>query len=386
MLPSEEGEVRATWELGRVKGLGSVATRYLIDHFGSARAVLASSERDFEEIEVDPGLVRALHSLPSGDAAWRRMCARIPSGTRIDPLAGRHYPAMVRPINDPPPLLWSQGLGWRPHAPVVAIVGSRRCTEQGRRRAHRWAYELASRDVVIVSGMAEGIDAAAHQGALDAGGTTWAVMGTGIDRCYPSEHARMADAIRAQGMLISEWPLGAGPEAWRFPLRNRVISALSHAVIVMDAGDKSGALKTMGRALQQGREVFLVPGRPEDEAARGTNEALMAGNGQMILDLEPVWRFLRQVPVDERSDPGWDGVDEEVRLMERRGPRKRRTPVRTDSLKGKIGRLLEAGPRHPSALLRELDCSREELDIALFDLEMGGRVQTLAGHRIAWIP
>jgi DNA processing protein len=386
ILPGEEQETRAMWRLGQVRGLGPVAVKRLIDHFTSARAVWQATDQDLLGMDMGPAGVQAMRSLPAGDAAWHRMLSRASRDTRLDPLTGRDYPAILRHLNDPPPLLWSQGQAFRPVAPVVAIVGSRRCSEQGRRRAYRWAYELAARNVVVVSGLAEGIDAAAHQGALDAGGTTWAVLGTGIDRCYPAQHARMADAIRAQGMLLSEWPLGAGPEAWRFPLRNRVISALSVAVIVMDAGVKSGALGTMEKALIQGKDVFLVPGRPEDEAARGTNAAIAAGHGQLLTDLSTVWRFLDEAKVASRDDPGWEGVREEVRLLTEKAVPRRRSPVRTDSLKGRIRQLLEAGPRHPSWLMKDLACSREELDLALFDLEMGGRVETLQGHRVSWLP
>lgn len=386
VLPAEEAEVRATWKLGRTRGLGPVACKLLIDQFGSARAVFAATDEDLLELDVSPALVAALRARAAETADWQRMVSRIPAGTRLDALCGSHYPELLRHISDPPPLLWSQGQAHRPHAPVVAIVGSRRCTSNGKRRAHRWAYELASRGVVVLSGMAQGIDAAAHQGALDAGGTTWAVMGTGIDQCYPPEHAGMAGAIRAQGMLLSEWPLGAGPEAFRFPRRNRVITGLSHAVIVVEADFKSGALGTADKALSQGREVFLVPGRPEDDASRGTNAAIAAGHGRLITDLVAVWDFLDGIQVDNRNDPGWDGVREEVRLATRSLPRKQRAPVRTDSLKGRIGRILAEGPRHPSTLLRDLACSREELDVALFDLELGGRVEMLAGHRVSWIP
>ncbi|MDA0873832.1 MAG: DNA-processing protein DprA, partial [Bacteroidetes bacterium] len=222
--------------------------------------------------------------------------------------------------------------------------------------------------------------------ALDAGGTTWAVLGTGIDKCYPLEHARMAEAIRAQGMLLSEWLPGAGPEAFRFPLRNRVISGLAHVVIVVEAGIRSGALRTAGNALQQGREVFLVPGRPEDDASAGTNAFLSEGNGHILTDLGAVWACLDALKLDCRDDPGWEGIREAMRLLPPATAKKESKRPPTDAMKRKIQKILKHGPRHPASLLRDLGCSREELDVALFDLEMGGRVETLTGHRVSWKP
>jgi len=185
------------------------------------------------------------------------------------------YPARLQEIHDPPARLYLNGQ--LPLEPMIAIVGSRRATPYGRRTAHRLARDLSDAGVVVVSGLARGIDAAAHRGALEGPTPTVAVMATGLDRIYPPEHAELAQAIAASGAVITEAENGTLPLPGRFPVRNRIISGLSLGVVVVEAAQRSGALITARMAAEQGREVFCVPGSIENPLAVGGHQLLKDG-------------------------------------------------------------------------------------------------------------
>ena len=170
------------------------------------------------------------------------------------------YPPALAEIHDPPPVLWTRGRAESLFGPMVAIVGSRAASPYALRVAHTLGADLARRNVTVVSGMARGVDSAAHQGALEAGGVTIAVFGCGVDVIYPREHARLASRIRERGALISEFPPETPPLPAYFPQRNRIISGLSLAVVIVEAAEKSGSLITARFALDQGRDVLAVPG------------------------------------------------------------------------------------------------------------------------------
>ncbi|MEW6573041.1 MAG: DNA-processing protein DprA [Bacillota bacterium] len=186
------------------------------------------------------------------------------------------YPALLREIFDPPAALFFRG-ELRPAETAVAVVGTRRCSNYGRSVAERLGRELAEAGVAVVSGLARGIDAAAHRGTLAAGGRTVAVLGTGLDVCYPSENQRLMEEIAVKGAVVSEFPLGMHGHPWQFPVRNRIIAGLSRAVVVVEAGERSGALITADLALEQGREVMAVPGNVTSPASRGPNNLLRMG-------------------------------------------------------------------------------------------------------------
>ena len=185
------------------------------------------------------------------------------------------YPALLKEIHDPPPRLHVRGR--LPSEPMIAIVGSRRATPYGGRAAHRLARELSNAGVVVVSGLARGIDAAAHRGALEGPTPTVAVMATGLDRIYPPEHAELAQAIARTGALLTEADNGTLPLPGRFPIRNRIISGLSLGVVVVEAAERSGALITARMAAEQGREVFCVPGSIENPLAIGGHRLIKDG-------------------------------------------------------------------------------------------------------------
>ena len=215
------------------------------------------------------------------------------------------YPEVLAQIPGPPLVLYVNGDVDALHLPALAIIGSRNPTQGGIRNAHDFAQHLASHGFAIVSGMAQGIDAAAHQGALDGGGKTVAFLGTGIDRVYPARNRELAHAIATNGALVSEYPLGTPPERWRFPERNRLISGLSLGAVVVEAARRSGSLITARLAADQGREVFALPGSIHNALARGCHRLIRQGAklvetaDDIITELGPLTGHLRQAVDDE---------------------------------------------------------------------------------------
>jgi DNA processing protein len=189
------------------------------------------------------------------------------------------YPPLLAAVHGPPARLWLRGRG-DPELlsrPAVAVVGARACSAYGEQVARLVGRELASAGVVVVSGLARGVDGEAHRGALEAGGTTVAVLGCGIDRDYPARHARLAAQIAETGLVISEYEPGIDPAPWRFPARNRIVAGLAAAVVIVEARERSGALITADFALEEGREVFAVPGEITSRLSVGTNELIRLG-------------------------------------------------------------------------------------------------------------
>ena len=187
------------------------------------------------------------------------------------------YPPLLAEISDPPPRLWVRG-DRKCFAPVgVAVIGARAASPEGLTAAYEIAFDLARAGIVVISGLARGVDSCAHRGALDGGGHTIAVLGTGIDKVYPAENEELSERIAAGGLLVTEFPPGASPEDWHFPRRNRIISGLSRAVVVVEAKEKSGSLITARLAADQGRDVMAVPGTFVGGRNRGANALLRDG-------------------------------------------------------------------------------------------------------------
>jgi len=197
--------------------------------------------------------------------------------------SGAGYPGILMDIPDPPAVLFYRGK-YSPSelSPAIAVIGSRRCSLYGRKTARKISMELSRSGVCVVSGLARGIDGEAHRGALDGGSPTAAVMGGGLDTMYPPEHASLAERVAEHGCLISEYPPGAKPAKYTFPERNRIISGLSRAVVVVEAGERSGTMITVATALDQGRDVFAVPGDITRSSTRGSNRLLRDGAGIVL--------------------------------------------------------------------------------------------------------
>ncbi len=206
-------------------------------------------------------------------------------------ITGRNYPEKLREIQSPPPVLFYLGRIPKDEKPRICLVGSRKASRRGRITARRFAQRFAERGLVVVSGMARGIDTAAHQGALDAESETIAVLGCGIDVPYPPENAYLAAEIAGSGCLLSEFPLGCPPLKHHFPSRNRILSGLSGGVMVVEAGIRSGAILTAGWAADQGREVYAVPGPVEFEGSRGPHSLIKQG-AQLVDDPDEILEFI----------------------------------------------------------------------------------------------
>lgn len=259
-------------------GLGHVGCKGLISRFGSAGSVFHARIQDLVSVEgVREEAARKLLKRETSASPERVLQEVERNGARVIRFTDPEYPASLRAIHDPPPLLYAKGLEIPPTLPFVAVVGSRNPTHYGTDAARAICQGLAKRGAGVVSGMARGIDSAAHWGALEGDGWTVAVFGTGIDVLYPETNARLREAILEKGTVVTELPPGTGPDAWNFPNRNRIISGFSRGVVVVEATMKSGSLITASLALEQGREVFAVPGSIESFKSTGCHFLIKQG-------------------------------------------------------------------------------------------------------------
>ncbi len=261
-----------------VNGIGPRHSQLLLDHFGSADAVFAASLAQLEEVSgIGPKIAMSITAAKLGRDAETELAEAKQLGVKLLRRSSAEYPKAIERICDPPLLLYCRGDILPQDELAVAIVGSRRCTVYGKQQAEKFANSLARAGVTIISGLARGIDAAAHQGALAGGGRTIAVMGTGVAEIYPPEHRELAEQVAAHGAVLSEFKLHQTPHAGHFPQRNRIISGLSVAVVVIEAGRSSGALHTARHAMEQGREVLAVPGRIDSLASEGCHDLIRDG-------------------------------------------------------------------------------------------------------------
>ena len=266
--------------------LGSIRTARLIEHFGDAKQVLLAGMEQWQALGLTPCALSALAAPNWPQVEQVLTWAQQPSHHLLS-LESPHYPSMLREISDPPVLLYAKGDLALLAKPQLAVVGSRHPTPIGEETALTFATQLAKQGFVITSGLALGIDGAAHRGALACEGMTLAVAGTGIDQVYPRRHADLTEQISQQGLLISEFPLGAPPLGRHFPLRNRIISGFSQGVIVVEAALKSGSLITAKQALEQGREVFAIPGSIHSATSRGCHWLLRQG-AKLVENIEDI--------------------------------------------------------------------------------------------------
>ncbi len=276
--PKPREELIHTLRLSLISGVGPRTRRALLDRFGSSEAALNAAPSQLRSVEgVGAKLVEKIVAARQQSEAEDEIARCRDLGVTIlaDDEAG--YPALLGQIHDPPAVLFLRGEIRPQDQAAIAIVGTRHASGYGIRQAERLAASLAQAGLTIVSGLARGIDAAAHRGALAAGGRTLAVLGSGVLNVYPAEHEDLAAAVIGQGALISEAPPLAAPHSGVFPQRNRIISGLSLGVIVVEADHRSGALITARQANEQGREVFAVPGRVDDRTSHGCHRLIRDG-------------------------------------------------------------------------------------------------------------
>ena len=277
--------------LNMTPGVGPRAAAKLLERFGSAEGVFGALRSELERLRLRPEAVESIALRDRHEEAARELeRVREIEGADVLVLDDGSYPQLLREIPDPPITLYVRGR-WQEclEAPSVGVVGSRRCSTYGQNVALMLARELASRGVTIISGLARGIDAAAHRGALEAGGRTVAVLGTGIDEVYPRDHRKLAaEILERGGALVTQFPLGTPPVAENFPYRNRIISGLSLGVVVVEAAENSGSLITARLALEQGREVYAVPGNVTSRNSFGTNFLIKGAGAKLVQQWQDV--------------------------------------------------------------------------------------------------
>ena len=272
-------ESDAYFILNLLSGIGPVRAKRLRERFGSLDLALTARGADLRGVEgIGPEMVQALVSWrETTDADKERKWAE-ELGLTIVTMADKEYPASLTEIYDPPMVLYIKGKVPETWPRGIAVVGSRETSHYGLETAKKLGYQLAYAGVPVISGLARGIDTAAHLGALAAKGTTWAVLGCGLDKMYPPENDSLAAKIvESGGCLISELALGTSPDKRTFPMRNRIVSGLSFGTLVIEAGRQSGALITARQALDQGRQVFAVPGRIDNPLAQGCHQLIKDG-------------------------------------------------------------------------------------------------------------
>lgn len=388
-LDARDLEIRSALGLMRVKGIGPMRASKLVGAFGTARSVLGASTEDLIRTgTVNEAGVRAIRKARpvAVDDPALVFYRKNQESTGILLFADTTYPSLLRKIAQPPMLLWTRGGTMPRNAPFVAIVGSRRATERGKSLAYKWAYRLAAAGVVVVSGLAKGIDAAAHEGALGAGGYTVAVMGTGIDRVYPGTNRRLAEEISTSGLLLSEFDPGLGARTHHFPQRNRIIAGMSHVVIVVEAEEESGSLITARLAQDEGRDVGLVPGWPEDPKSAGTNAAIQESLGGLVRAPDDVFRLLAMQPDLAWRPPDHEQAALEAGLSPAPGTEKpeRRAAVRTGTPAGAVRQRLKQEPSSLDELMSDTGMERSILEETLLDLLLENRIQLGQDHRYRW--
>jgi DNA processing protein len=297
--------------LNMVDGVGPIRVRALRDRFGEAQAILGASKTDLMQVEgVGEEVARSITGWRERvdlDAELQRIEK---SGVHVVCRDDAEYPKNLREIYDPPLVLYVKGTLTERDALAIAVVGSRRTTLYGQEMARKLAFQLARVGVTVVSGLARGIDTAAHNGALQAKGRTVAVIGCGIDIVYPSENKKLADEIVEKGgAVVTEFPFGVQPDRQNFPMRNRIISGWSLGVVVVEANLKSGALITANQAGEQGRQVFAVPGRADSILSKGANKLIKDG-AKLTEDVEDIlseFEYLLPKRATELTDLGLEG-------------------------------------------------------------------------------
>ncbi len=264
--------------LSCILSLGVGRANYLLQYFGSAEEIWRASSKELsEKFNISEKVLHKMVETKNEELMEKRLEKLEHLGIKFIGISEKEYPYMLKEIQEPPIGIYVIGELPKEEVPKVSIVGSRRCSPYGSDVAYKFSKELAEKGIVVISGMAEGIDSVAHRGALDGGGETIAVFGNGADICYPAFNGELKKRIIKSGCVISEYPPGIKPQPYYFPARNRIISGMSLATIVVEAKEKSGTLITVGQALEQGRDVFAVPGNITNERSRGTNELIKQG-------------------------------------------------------------------------------------------------------------
>jgi DNA processing protein len=294
---------KAWWlALHLVPGVGRITFKKLVAYFGHPHAVMRATAGQLTRVSgIGPKIAQAITGFQALRAVEQEMRAAKAAGCQIVTQDDEGYPSLLKTIEDPPPVLYVRGDVGNPMAPGVAVVGSRRPSTYGKVVAEQLARGLAACGVTVVSGLARGIDSVAHINSLEGGGRTIAILGCGLSYIYPPENRRLAERIGRQGAVVSEFPMMTKPDRLNFPLRNRTISGLSFGTVVVEAGERSGALITVQWALEQGREVFAVPGNVTAPTSRGTNRLIKMG-AKLVENVDDILEELPRYALGEKHD------------------------------------------------------------------------------------
>jgi DNA processing protein len=353
--------------LNNVPGVGKVFYKRLILRFGCPDEVFRAPEIELMRIEgARPAAVKAIKEFNGWDKAGDELARTEKCGAGIITYADKEYPANLREIHDPPPYLYVRGTLRADDKVAVAMVGSRMATNYGKQVTRSFARELASKGITIVSGGARGIDTEAHRGALASKGRTISVLGCGINVTYPAENKELYDLISESGAVVTEYPVGTPPEPNNFPPRNRIISGMSLGVVVIEAAGDSGSLITASYCLEQGREVYAVPGSVASPTSRGTNSLIKRGaklvesSKDVMLDLFPSLKgYLKEFDLEGTQAPKTELGPEETALF------------------GFIG----LDPVHIDTLASKSGLSVSKASSLLLNMELKGAVRQVAGMR-----
>lgn len=358
-----------------VPGLGLRRSAHLVEHFRSPEAIFRASRAELEKLGISPGIAQSIESGCTFEDAADQQQKLLECQTHIIPITDARYPARLREIYDPPILLFARGRIELLQSIMLGVVGTRRASTYGLAAAERLSGDLAKAQLTIVSGMARGIDTAAHSAALASGGNTIAVFGCGVDIVYPAENRKLAASLAEKGLLLSEFPMGAPPYPQNFPVRNRIISGMSVGILVVEGAQYSGSAITARLAMDQQREVFAVPGNITSKMSWAPNLLIKQGAklvqewNDVVVELQPQDR--RRLIVEGQRALGDDPPVE--------------IPEAPDSPQSKLSkellrRLTVDTPVHLDTLLETMDTySSSELIAALFELEMLGMARQLPG-------
>ncbi|MEO0917805.1 MAG: DNA-processing protein DprA [Pseudomonadota bacterium] len=360
--PTTEDDAVDRLRLLRSRRVGVATYRRLMAEHGDAAAALKA----LPEIAMAAG-VKGYEVCPAGVVKAELQAARA-AGARLLTDDSPDYPANLATIDDAPPLLWALGDIALLQKPMIAIVGARNASSLGTRMAKRLAQDLTAQGYVVVSGLARGIDTAAHHGALDDG--TIAVQAGGVDVIYPAENAGLAEDIATKGLRLSEAPMGLQPQARHFPARNRIISGLARAVVVVEAAAKSGSLITARNALDQARDVLAVPGHPFDARAAGCNLLLRDG-ATLVRNADDVIEALDPIAADTAELPLAPPPSPSTKLRD------------TAALHSMILARLGPAPIAEDQLLRDIEAPATSVAPVLVDLELDGKITRQAGGLLA---
>jgi DNA processing protein len=356
-------------------GLGPTRAKRIVEFFGGIDAVFQASLTELEGAGLPAAAAQSLGTGRSAELAHDEMAKAAGAGVQLVSLDDDAYPPRLRQIYDPPLALYVRGNAAVLCDPGIAMVGTRHPTPYGSGMAERLGCDLASRGLVIFSGLARGVDTAAHRGAVSAKGKTVAVFGTGVDVVYPKENSRLAEQILSMGgALVSEFPLSTFAAPQNFPIRNRIISGMSYGVLVIEAAEYSGTRITARCALEQGREVFAVPGNVTNKNSWGPNTLIKQG-AKLVATWEDVWEELpADVQLALTPKPGSESLEgQTASLFEE--------PSLSPHEK-KIYAVLKADEAiHLDEIIEKLEpqLSSSEIFAAMFELELAGKVKQLPG-------